>query len=383
MDLVKFGMSSADLAQKIEEHGLDFEPTDAYLDELRKAGAKEEVIQAIRGVKPKPLNREQVGKLVAGHVPNERVTVLVKQRGIDFQADDKYLQTLRLAGADASLIAALREASAAMTAELIVVTSPDADVSLDGTSQGRADSQGQLAIKAMPGIHGLKVTHDGKKAFELNVNLVGGQTARVDASLADAGAHIEVKRATQAQGNTICLLVETRGNSWKGASRVLRVVEESNLVQPNDSAAAITFNMQPQILTDFGPGLGRVKAAFGTIQVPFSIHQSNLNDAVAFALGRMKSIQGRKAIVLICTGRDSISKLDDATLSKVAQSSDTPLYAISIAGFVKTQDSAEPAMERTRLDNLANLSKGRAYYPTSDAEISSDLNDIAESLKAF
>ena len=41
MDLVKFGMNSAALANKIKELGIDLEPTDDYLQALRKAGAQE------------------------------------------------------------------------------------------------------------------------------------------------------------------------------------------------------------------------------------------------------------------------------------------------------------------------------------------------------
>jgi hypothetical protein len=49
-----------------------FELIDDYLQALRNAGAQEEVIQALRAARPKPLTREQVGKLVAGGVPSER-----------------------------------------------------------------------------------------------------------------------------------------------------------------------------------------------------------------------------------------------------------------------------------------------------------------------
>jgi formylglycine-generating enzyme required for sulfatase activity len=111
VDLVKFGMDGAELAKRIKERGIDFEPSDDYFEALRKAGAQEPVLQALREVKPKPLTREQVGKLVAGGVPSERAAALVKQHGIDFQADEQYFDTLRLAGADDTVIAALRKAS--------------------------------------------------------------------------------------------------------------------------------------------------------------------------------------------------------------------------------------------------------------------------------
>ena len=65
MDLVKFGMDSAELVQKIKDFGIDFEPTEDYLDALRKAGAQEPVIEALRG-KPRPLTKGTSGKTGSG-----------------------------------------------------------------------------------------------------------------------------------------------------------------------------------------------------------------------------------------------------------------------------------------------------------------------------
>ena len=92
MDLAKYEMSSTDLAEKIKKLSIEFDPTDDYLQALRNAGAEDAVIQALRAARPKPLTRDQVGKLVAGGVPVERAAALAKQRGIDFVADEKYLQ---------------------------------------------------------------------------------------------------------------------------------------------------------------------------------------------------------------------------------------------------------------------------------------------------
>jgi formylglycine-generating enzyme required for sulfatase activity len=83
---------------------------------LRSAGAQEAVIQALRAARPKPLSKEQVLQLVAGHVPSERTATLVRQHGIDFVADEAYFDTLRLAGGTDQLISALREASKALAA---------------------------------------------------------------------------------------------------------------------------------------------------------------------------------------------------------------------------------------------------------------------------
>jgi sulfatase modifying factor 1 len=182
MELAKAGMETPELVKLIQEHGIDFDLTDDYLQALRSAGAQDPVIQALRAARPRPLNKEQVLQLLAGHVPSERTATLVKQRGIDFLPDEEYLRTLRLAGADDALIAALREAAAA---QLVVVTSAYAEVFLDGALQGRANAQGELAMKSTAGPHALKVTRTGKKAFEQSVSLAAQQTTKIDAPQED------------------------------------------------------------------------------------------------------------------------------------------------------------------------------------------------------
>ena len=187
MDLVKFGMSSTELIAKINNLGIDFQPSDDDLEALRKAGAQEAVIQALRKANPRPLTREQIGQLVAGGVPSQRAALLVKQRGINFAADAEYLKALRLAGADDELIAALREASRSVPAELTVRTSPGAEVDLDGKPQGRADAQGAWTSKVDPGSHNLKVAMQGMKDFEKSLTLAPGKGIKVEAQLEAAG----------------------------------------------------------------------------------------------------------------------------------------------------------------------------------------------------
>jgi hypothetical protein len=188
MDLVKAGMESSALVKLIHQHGLDFDVDDDYIQALRAAKAPEPVIQALRAVKPQPLSREKVLALVAGGVPGARAAELIRQRGVSFLADEEYLKTLRLAGADEALVATVREASAKAAAELVVITSANADVYLDGTLQGHADAQGTLTVKSAFGTHALKVSMAGKKDFQQSVSLAAKQTTRIEARLQDAGS---------------------------------------------------------------------------------------------------------------------------------------------------------------------------------------------------
>ena len=184
MDLVKAGMDGDALAKRIAERGIDFELSQDDVQALQTAGAGAAVIKALRAAKPKPLSKDQVLKLAAGGLPVAHAADLVKQRGIDFMADEKFLDTLRVAGAGEAMVAAVRQASSAATAELILRTSPDAEVLLDEESQGHASARGELTIKCKPGAHTLKVSLPGTGGLKKDIMLPGGQSTQIEARVA-------------------------------------------------------------------------------------------------------------------------------------------------------------------------------------------------------
>jgi Flp pilus assembly protein TadD len=113
--LVRDGLGDEAGAKAIEQRGIDFAPTEDFLQSLKAAGANEAFLKALRTAKPpepasakKPLNQVQVFALLAGGVPSHRVTLLVQERGIDFAPTDDYLQEVRLAGGEDELIGALK-----------------------------------------------------------------------------------------------------------------------------------------------------------------------------------------------------------------------------------------------------------------------------------
>jgi tetratricopeptide (TPR) repeat protein len=116
-NMVRDGFGDESGAKLIEQRGIDFAPAEDFLQTLKAAGASEAFLNALRAAKPpepakakKPLDQVQVITLLAGQVPSHRVAILVKERGIDFDAKDDYLQEVRLGGGDSELINALKTA---------------------------------------------------------------------------------------------------------------------------------------------------------------------------------------------------------------------------------------------------------------------------------
>jgi tetratricopeptide (TPR) repeat protein len=118
--MVRDGLGDETGAKAIEERGIDFVPTEEFLQSLKAAGANEAFLQVLRGARhPQPageaakkaLNQVQVSALLAGQVPSRRVAVLVDERGIDFEPTNEYLEEVRLGGGEDELIKALKSAN--------------------------------------------------------------------------------------------------------------------------------------------------------------------------------------------------------------------------------------------------------------------------------
>ncbi len=128
-------------------------------------------------------------------VPPQRVAVLARERGINFQMTADVESELRRAGATASLLVTLRELvpppprpvekpakpavqPAEKPTEIVVQTSPGAEVYVDDQFAGRASPQGRLVVRNPTlGEHALRVSLAGKRelnnAESLTVTLPG------------------------------------------------------------------------------------------------------------------------------------------------------------------------------------------------------------------
>jgi hypothetical protein len=80
--MVQAGLGEESGAQMITQRGIDFAPTETYLQTLKSAGAKDAFLKAVRG--KMPIDRVQIIAQLATESPCQRVTLLVKDRGIDF-----------------------------------------------------------------------------------------------------------------------------------------------------------------------------------------------------------------------------------------------------------------------------------------------------------
>jgi len=117
--------------------------------------------------------------------------------------------------------------------------------------------------------------------------------------------------------------------------------------------------------------------------------ESNLFDALADTEQRMSDIEGRKAILLIASGRDTFSKLTYDKARKIVQESGVPVYAVSMLQAMRIM--AEQNMgDIQRLDFLqadnemntfARESGGQAFFPRFFQEFPNIFQNVSAALR--
>ncbi|MGH9444373.1 MAG: VWA domain-containing protein [Terriglobia bacterium] len=184
---------------------------------------------------------------------------------------------------------------------------------------------------------------------------------------------------------TVCMLVEFSNEYWPLLYQALESSYQFlNFMRPNDWIAVVSFDLRPHILTDFTHSRSQVASALHELVFP-GFSEDNLYDALAFTIDRMKDIQGRKAILAIVSGYDTMSKLDYDQMLKIAKASTTPIYPVSILEWLAVRMpngyNINYWQARNGLTYIAKYSGGQAYFPRFEGELPGIYRQIGEQLR--
>ncbi|HEV8129829.1 MAG TPA: VWA domain-containing protein [Acidobacteriota bacterium] len=189
---------------------------------------------------------------------------------------------------------------------------------------------------------------------------------------------------------TVVLLVEYNKVIWYALYEVLvasyQFVEQ---IRPEDWVAVIAYDIRPEILTDFTQNKAEVYNALRRLNYP-AWSEANFYDASIDVLNRVQEIDGKVAIVMLTSGRDTFSKVNlDHTL-KAVKSSSAVIYPISIGGNIRARYEDRMAAE-TRLDfyqadavlkEYAKATGGVSFFPRFQAEYPNIFHDISNMLRS-
>jgi VWFA-related protein len=192
---------------------------------------------------------------------------------------------------------------------------------------------------------------------------------------------------------TAVLLVEYASTNYNYMYEALNASYNfAATLKPDDWIAVVSYDMRPQILTDFTQDKRAVLGALNTLRIP-GFSERNLFDALYDTIDRIENLEGRKYIILVSTGRDTFSKLNlDQILKKLKTTQNITIYAVSIGRALREMMEARMGtggglittdwlQADNQMNTFAHMTGGRAYFPRFDGELPEIFHDIGSDIR--
>ncbi len=152
-----------------------------------------------------------------------------------------------------------------------------------------------------------------------------------------------------------------------------------------DKAAFMTFDHEIMLRQDFTDNLDMLTRAVDTVKKPGS--QTALYDAIwQFADEKLRSVPGRRVIVVITDGDDTFSRADLHDAIDIAQRTETTIFGISTkAGFLGTVPGVEAGTVKDKgdrlLEKLCEETGGEAFFTGDMLALERSFKRISQELR--
>jgi VWFA-related protein len=203
---------------------------------------------------------------------------------------------------------------------------------------------------------------------------------------------VEVERAPV----TLAVLMEYGGryltlNELLGRDVALAANQIVGEIGRDDKITILGYGDRVQTIVDGVENRDMLPAKLSALGAP-PASETNLYDAVISTLSRFNEISGRKALILISSGKDTFSQHTFQDALQAARAAKTPIYVINLAAILQSDmsvahlSSAEAIAfdwkrSQSELGQIARSSGGRMYSPTSPYGLSSTFDDLMENLR--
>lgn len=183
---------------------------------------------------------------------------------------------------------------------------------------------------------------------------------------------------------TAVMLLEFAANSYAFINDMQNAsVAFFRTLQPDDYVAVETYDIRTHVLCDFTNNRETVAQALQTLIMP-TWHETNEFDALYETLDRLSRVDGQKYVVLISSGRDTLSKLNlDQILAKVKASQNTTIFTISTGGFQREmgRENIQSLQDQNEMRTFAQLTGGMYFSPVFQGELPNIFSQISESIR--
>jgi Ca-activated chloride channel family protein len=151
--------------------------------------------------------------------------------------------------------------------------------------------------------------------------------------------------------------MKDNNNIRKAKSAIVRFLQSEN---PDDESLLITFNNKVNLAQEFTSNSASVRN-ISAFQKPGG--STAVYDAVYLGLEHLKRAKNeKKALILITDGEDNSSRYSPVEVREFAKESDVQVYGIGEQGKLDNFGTLE-------LQNIVNITGGRAFFPTSFNEL--------------
>jgi len=191
---------------------------------------------------------------------------------------------------------------------------------------------------------------------------------------------------------TAVLLLEFAANSYAFIQDMQNASASFfRTLQPDDYVAVETYDMRPHILTDFTNNRDVVRQALQSLMIP-GFSETNEFDALYETLDRLSRVEGRKYIILISSGRDTMSRITlDQMLAKIKATPNVTIFTMSTGEFARTMAEGRGGMGGARgitylqadneMQTFARMTGGLWFHPTFQGELPDDFAAINDSIR--
>ena len=182
---------------------------------------------------------------------------------------------------------------------------------------------------------------------------------------------------------TVVILMEYSSISYqyyagKSAYWAERFVDQ---LEPEDWVALMTYDLQPHVVVDFTHNNYSIREGIARLGFP-TFRETNLYDSLIEVLERLRTVRGRKAVVVIGTGMNSFSAATFDDVRRELRKSDVIVFCVGTAEqeiVRSTGSTARYSMIKNQLDHIAKQTGGLAYFPRFEGA----LPDVFSSIAAF
>lgn len=183
---------------------------------------------------------------------------------------------------------------------------------------------------------------------------------------------------------TIGLAVDSSASMFQKLSGVRRAAQSlllTGLTAGKDRALLLDYDDEPRLVRETTRDLAGVAGALETLRADGG---SGLFQAVAYSLGQMRAVGGRKALVVYSDGIGEGEDFPFSASLKAARESGIPVYLIVTHTEAARTDGKGPRIRSyaERLRKLSEVSGGRTYFVDHDQDLRALYREVLSELRS-